>query len=423
MGFSSQLSQPTNHTEWVSLVFPSPREFNGVILYPRNDPGNVGEGFPVDFKIQVWTGSSWVDRVTVTGYSKPGNTPQMFSWPGLDTADIVRVYATSLRPIGPHYYLQLAEMAVVNTNTPNIAVGGIVSASSSYSGSPGWNKARIADGTTTSIANGMGHSSQLGIQSNHTEWVTIKFPTIRTLSEVALYPRSDAGNIGEGFPIDFKIQVWNGTSWIDRVSVTDYPKPTHTPQVFNWGFHDSTDRIRIYATKLRTLGVDYVLQLSEVSATDNVVVPNNAAGAIVSSSSSYVGSPGWSPASVADSLTSSVPGSMGYSSQLFQYSNHVEWITLDLPQISSFSGVALHPRNDAGMIGDGYPIDFKIQVWDGANWLDRVTRTGTAKPGDSAQVFRWGAADTTNRVRIHASTLRPVGSDYLLQLAEFRLLP
>jgi hypothetical protein len=91
----------------------SNKTFSKVTLYPRNDSGNVGVGFPVNFKIQVWNGTTWLDRVTETGYPQPGNAGQSFTWGSSDTTNLIRIYATSLRPVQSNgYMLQLAEVEV-----------------------------------------------------------------------------------------------------------------------------------------------------------------------------------------------------------------------------------------------------------------------------------------------------------------------
>ena len=421
MGYSSQLAQFANHTEWLALTLPSVRKFSGVVLYPRNDSGMLGEGFPIDFKIQVWNGTGWVDRVTVVGYAKPGNAPQLFSWNTPDVTDRIRIYATNLRSIGAEYLLQLAEVAAYDLDVPNLANGSVVAASSSYTGSPGWGPSKLVDGTTDSVTGGMGHSSQLSQFANHTEWVTAQMSSVRTFSGVTLYPRNDSGLIGEGFPIDFKIQVWDGTNWQDRVSVVNYPKPGNSGQVFSWGGRDTTDRVRIFATKLRPVAGDYLLQFAELEVNNAIVVPNLASGGTATASSAYTGSPGWGVPMVVDGIVNSISGSMGHSSQLNQLSNHAEWVTVQLPGIRTFSGVSLHPRNDAGMVGEGFPIDFKVQVWDGTNWQDRISTLAFPKPGNAAQYFRWSVADTTDRIRISATSLRAIGTNYLLQLAEVRV--
>ena len=46
LGWSSNNSLTTNHEEWLEMDLQSPQPISQVVLYPRNDSGNVGYGFP-----------------------------------------------------------------------------------------------------------------------------------------------------------------------------------------------------------------------------------------------------------------------------------------------------------------------------------------------------------------------------------------
>jgi len=147
----------------------------------------------------------------------------------------------------------------------NLAIGATVTASSSYEDS-GWSTTHVADGSENSVPGGAaGFASQLGIAADHTEWVALQMPSSKTFSKIVLFPRNDPGNVGKGFPIDFTLQVWNGVTWLDRVTQTAYPQPGNAAQVFTWGSSDTTDRIRIFATKLGTDGINgHLLELAEI---------------------------------------------------------------------------------------------------------------------------------------------------------------
>jgi hypothetical protein len=150
---------------------------------------------------------------------------------------------------------------------PNLAYRAAVATSSSYEAPPGFSRSCLTDGNRRTA-----FSSQVAEQDptkamNHAEWIMITLPTVMTFSKVVLYPRNDAPYVGQGYPIDFRIQVWTGLSWLDRVVVTGAPLPGARAQVFSWGASDRTNKIRIYATKLRTvLPADgYLLQLAEIT--------------------------------------------------------------------------------------------------------------------------------------------------------------
>lgn len=105
-----------------------------------------------------------------------------------------------------------------------------------------------------------------------------------------------------------------------------------------------------------------------------------------------------------------------FTSALGRTDDHVEWIELTLPIARSFSKVVLYPA------GEGFPVDFTIDVWDGARWVTRVTRANVA-PATEPVVVPLGQRDRTNRIRIHVSELGRIGADRALRLAEIELLP
>lgn len=127
----------------------------------------------------------------------------------------------------------------------------------------GWLRQNVVDGRRNSaFGTSLGYTSAGSSSSSQEEWIYLQLPSIRTFSKVVLFPRNDPGNVGAGFPVDFTIQVWNGASWITRVAMTNYPQPS-SGQSFTFG-PDTTDRIRIDATRLRGVGGVYYLQLAEI---------------------------------------------------------------------------------------------------------------------------------------------------------------
>ncbi|MBD0380906.1 polysaccharide lyase family 8 super-sandwich domain-containing protein [Paenibacillus sedimenti] len=121
-GWTSNSSLSVNHSEWIQADLGAVYAINKVDLYPRSDSGNVGQGFPVDFTIQVsLDGASWTPVVTKTGYVKPGNHAQSFGFP-ISNARYVRVLGTNLRQNpsdGSLYRMQLAELEVRQDDEEN----------------------------------------------------------------------------------------------------------------------------------------------------------------------------------------------------------------------------------------------------------------------------------------------------------------
>jgi hypothetical protein len=113
MGWSSDGSLTSNHPEFVQVDVNTVRTVGRVDLYPRNDVGNAGQGFPVDFTVKVSTdGVTWITVVTQTGYAVSNGAAQSFPFTA-QSARYVRIQMTRLRntnPNDPNYRAQLAEV-------------------------------------------------------------------------------------------------------------------------------------------------------------------------------------------------------------------------------------------------------------------------------------------------------------------------
>ena len=114
MGWSSNSSLTTDHSEWVMIDKGATGPTSYVNLTPRTDGVNAGYGFPVDFRIETSTDNvTWTPQVAKTGYAKPGGLLQLFSFPTVN-ARYVRIVGTKLRANpndGNQYRMQLSELA------------------------------------------------------------------------------------------------------------------------------------------------------------------------------------------------------------------------------------------------------------------------------------------------------------------------
>jgi galactan 5-O-arabinofuranosyltransferase len=143
----------------------------------------------------------------------------------------------------------------------NYALGASVEGSTSVE-AEGWSKDQLVDGNLQT-----GYSSQLSATEDHEEWVVVTLPTTRTFSRVILEASSQASS--DGFPLDFTIETWSGDHWVERASRRDY-FPTYGPEIFAFSQPETTDRIRIRATKLSavepvgTIGRGYAFRIREI---------------------------------------------------------------------------------------------------------------------------------------------------------------
>ncbi len=112
----------------------------------------------------------------------------------------------------------------------------------------------------------------------------------------------------------------------------------------------------------------------------------------------------------------------GWSSQNRETANAVEWIIFDLGSNKTVTRADLYPRNDDFEIGEGFPVDFSIDVSsNGTTWTTVVSKTGYATPVDGAlQTFDFSAV-SARYVRLNITKLDQVNSGFYAQLAELEL--
>ncbi|MBA3502867.1 MAG: discoidin domain-containing protein [Myxococcota bacterium] len=140
-----------------------------------------------------------------------------------------------------------------NTNIPIVNV-------SSVFPFEGWSKYGLVDGLQeSSKKSGWGHTSKPKVVPGP-EWVELVYASPRPIRKIVLYPATG----GEGFPLDFTIQLREGGKWVERFRETNYqPRPTG-PHEFVLPSPVAADGVRIEGQKLRFLREEYVLQLAEI---------------------------------------------------------------------------------------------------------------------------------------------------------------
>ncbi|WP_328995427.1 hypothetical protein OG394_12555 [Kribbella sp. NBC_01245] len=126
----------------------------------------------------------------------------------------------------------------------------------------------VIDGQEPSEAPNHGWSSQWGRTDNHPESVRLTLPSARTPSRIDLFPRTDPGNEGKGFPIDFTVRVAtdaNCTAWTTVVARGGYWNPGRFRQTF--GFSPRSTRcVEVQATRLYRFADSgfHLFQLGEI---------------------------------------------------------------------------------------------------------------------------------------------------------------
>ncbi|WNG36806.1 hypothetical protein F0U61_26375 [Archangium violaceum] len=114
LGWTSTYWSVPNANEWLVFDLGSSATLTKVDLYPRNDAtygSVVGDGFPVDFTIDVSNdGVTWQTVVLRTGYPTP--TGMQSFGVSVPSARYVRLNVTRLDNVTGSYYVQLAEVEI-----------------------------------------------------------------------------------------------------------------------------------------------------------------------------------------------------------------------------------------------------------------------------------------------------------------------
>jgi hypothetical protein len=157
----------------------------------------------------------WDSVVTRTNYPLPGDAGQVFRFEPRQ-ARCIRIDATRLRSDpgdANRYRAQFAEIEVFIQNptgeqhaTVNVALGAKVIASSSFE-YVGWGLDRVTDGAWDSSPDSMGWSSDSDTAIDHAETIMLALGGDYLVRSVVLYPRNDGTAVGQGFPLDFTIQM------------------------------------------------------------------------------------------------------------------------------------------------------------------------------------------------------------------------
>ena len=205
---------------WVNNTISAPSSLPS----PQSDVDDPSARMP-----EVWTGPD--GNVTLNGY-----------W-NYTVAAINYLRSGGTKP----YWPQVAS---------NLAPNATATASSTVNST--WAASYVNDGNPSTGWSSVGHSS-----GNNTEWIQLHNSSNPTFNTVVLMGRND---LPVCFPVNFQIQVWNGSTWLTRVQETNFPQPAipGTPIAFTWGFSDTTTDVRILATELSPDGYgNYYMQVGE----------------------------------------------------------------------------------------------------------------------------------------------------------------
>lgn len=263
-GYHSAFGGSMPAPQYVGFNFGEKKTFNTFVAYA------VGKNtFPIDFEIQVSdNGTDWTPVLTKTGYEVVGgNTgylPQTFTFE-TQTAQYVRLYATTLNNDGANYAMKLTEVEVFNiTETAkapvNLAANKPVTSDSAHTDGSWWVLENINDNDFKNLS--VSHLDYGQFAGYHTSpatprdgsdaakaQFTIELGEGTKFDKVVIQPShelysvkvlkgqpDDPNNVkGIYFPENFRIQISDdGNTWTDVVVKENYVCDSTDPQVFTF---------------------------------------------------------------------------------------------------------------------------------------------------------------------------------------------
>ena len=261
--YSCDLSQASKDTpEWVEVNLLKNYAIDTVVLYARD----FGWGFPTDFTISVFYDDEWIEVVNKTGYSvanTAGVTEHVFKFPAT-IGNQIRIEGTNFQLADGEYGLQLMEVAVYGeTVTGNYILpnNNIISAGTNITTSStledyNFFAIYLKDGDTTT-----GYSSQQHSTADNEEWIELDFGRAMSMGALRLKPAWG----GNGFPVDFNVQLLVDGKWITALTVEDYKKPIDEAwQEFLFDQLYEASKLRITVTELGEDFGQYCVKLNEI---------------------------------------------------------------------------------------------------------------------------------------------------------------
>lgn len=419
-----------NEVTYIDLIFPKTYLVSQIRLCSVSDGGR----FPIDFTLEVWTGSDWKVVADETDYPAPSGT----AWAEYSFHSVacraVRLNVTKKRLDGSDYVVGLAEFEAygvpsakivpVPADPTNVALKkNGTTISSNYE----WDKAEeyklklenMIDGSPSN----WGVTAQSASYQNEEIYIDLTLPQTYLVSKIRLCSVSDGGR----FPKDFTLEVWTGSDWEVVAGDTDCSIPTGTTTWKEYSFSATACRaVRLNVTENGSDGNNYCIGLGEFEVygipTEEVIaeppVLYNLAYGMQVTASSVVD---WGAPTYGTNLNNLVDNNGGvtnYSSTWGPIDSNYEWVqvTFDAPVRAYY--VQFTPWTEGEL--KSFPKDFKIEVYNGTEWETVIEETNYSK---GAYTFEFDKPMECSALRLVATKLGITSSatSYALLIADMKV--
>ena len=258
------LETSKDQPEWLIVNLLDNYEIDEVVLYSRD----YGWGFPQDIVIRVFYDDEWKTVVDVKNYTvsrENGTSEYVFRFPAVVGNQVKIEGSNFVITDTEEYGFQLAEIAVYGDKAIGdyvLPCTNIVSSSTGVTtGSEladyGFSSTFLIDGDDKT-----GYVSEQHADPHHEEWIELDLKRSLKMKELQLKPAWG----GNGFPVDFRVEVLENDKWSTVLEVKDYEKPINEAwQKFQLDRLVEGSKVRIVVTKLGDDFGQYCLRLNEIA--------------------------------------------------------------------------------------------------------------------------------------------------------------
>lgn len=367
-----------------------------------------GQGIPVNFAIQVFNGTEWVEVASETDYTDNSTRVYTKEFAAVN-CNAVKVVVTKLGKNGSSFTFEVSEIQVgYDIKGDNLAL--------SSNGS-------VAEMETMPFLSTNGYSAAF-LNDGIYNWNSTDYAAQTDVKEAVVYfPGTNKFSVTDiviawrdsrGCPEDFTVEIFDGNEWKVVASETGYVYNSTNATTKRYRVHFEATlctAIKLKATKLGAADGKFALQVSEIEAYGGVVTPLTIDGTAQTEIASWHNS------------TASMLNDGKFSD--YTVSNTTSVAETQKTATVTFKNNKFYLIDTVGAVWrsnlKGMPTDFEIQVFDGADWVTVASEKGyTCESGAKAYYNKAITPVMGNAVRLVANKLGLDGSNYVLEFTELQ---
>jgi hypothetical protein len=209
-----------NATDWLEVNLGAARSVDEVRVYFRDDRAANRYRAPASYNVQYYDGTSWVSAASQL---KTPSAPRA----NYNNARFTAVTTQRIRVQVTHasgFKTGITELQVYGRGdgppSGPVNVAGAATPTASYT-SPWESVAALNDGAMPSSSNDTVNPRWGTWPNTGEQWALLTWPEARTLNAADVYIFDD--NDGVRLPASYRLQYWNGTSYVDVAGAGGYP--------------------------------------------------------------------------------------------------------------------------------------------------------------------------------------------------------